>query len=1114
MANGPSSIQPSTNTPFRADAVHIENPKPKVRTQTDDGAGAEAVVLPRPRTPSWIRELLRVNAQDVKAVLTAFAVFLGAGLLILLAPAQATDYTLYEDILKANLSTQELCAVNFVNQSFISTNNYTGYYLTWKEGTSATGPNGMTFKVWDNNGTLLSLCETLTYGNSGAFRNVSCASGFGVTAGRALNVSMNASGITCVYGNNTNVYSGGRLKREDSEWPSGDMYLQIWGVTPPPPAVAILSRLSQSPANVTSTNLYTQDLNISYNITDTSGPLFNVYLSYKSNNTAEAPIRYVNGTAISATWLNHSGTNNTAINYWNFSLMHEEVYPATGNIDEETIQVTPHLGLTLASGANLTKTKLFNVSSTKPSGFYEFMANNATTGTALRVYYCNSTYTSGPVQTSPNCVQFCSVASTQAYNVTHSAYSSHFLCPFTLANGAISGVKVNDGIGYFLLRGAGGGVNWNVSYISSVTRPDQVQLSGDSGNTWTNLSGTTDQYLRQYSSNDTLYYYAVANYTNGTILADTTIYSDIFESDILPPTAPDVAPHNYTEYVGDNITLNVTWTASNSTGTYIGAYNLTLWYADNNTLAHTINHSVLNTTPYFNWNSTNISGGHYFFRVVANNSYGLTAFGESEDFYFLRWSPPTYTFNVSANSIQTISAFSGAPSTVIPYFNLVYDGTSKNNSFSFASSGWTATNSSRVPAPTGFNDTYLFYWYGTVQLTNGTNVTYQGLNWAQYVYKPILGNCTGPATLVALNLTHINEESLGTLVASTHEINLTYQSGAFSGGYNETLTGAEYYEICLYPSFASFTMNATSLYSASGYSTRFYFIRNAQVNNATNGNLTYYVLPSSLATNVTFVTQSNDGATPAGILVIFQRWFPGLNSYLSVQQIETSGLGTDKASLRSLDVYYKVIVIKDGTQVLVKEPWYGSGTVTFTYIESAAGAYWNKIGKLTGRCVTTNVTGGSFGSVNCTVSDITGLSNTYTFSVVQLFAVTNVSVCGPTTSTTPSVSFTCNLGNTTGNEYYYSLIAQSGSDRYDLDSGTVSGSRSLPFGGVGPFLAFFLVMFAFSFAGKSIPNAMAYGLIALVASWSMQLIGGPIGAYVSLGIVVFILLWRIRGSRG
>lgn len=424
-----------------------------------------------------------------------------------------------------------------------------------------------------------------------------------------------------------NTSAGNSLKIFNSKEGTTVPYMNITYIYNNPPNV---TRISQTPADLTSTNAIAVNMNLSYNMTDDAGiNASTVYLLYKVNSSTSNTVNFLNGTSLTG-FFNTTGTN--ASNIWNFTLSDDSVYPGTYNFNETYMEQTAHsTNYTLNSDASLLKIRLHNVSSTKPYNIFEIMINNTDiTGTqSLRVYYCNSTYTTGNPFNNSNCAQFSSLPAQTPYNHTHS-FSGHQLISMAVnaTSGQIAGVTVT-GDSYFIVRGRAGTSAWQTFGISNITRTDQVQTSTDTGATYSNFAGTIDAHLHQYDGTCTLYYQACANDTD--IPSKQTcglLRTDLINLTALPPNSAKVtAP--LTGFYKQNITINYTSSLS-PTGNDIAVYNISLVNATNQTQFITTIASNNYPNLGYVWNSSAYNG-QYMFRVQTCDNQSLCTFGYSQN---------------------------------------------------------------------------------------------------------------------------------------------------------------------------------------------------------------------------------------------------------------------------------------------------------------------------------------------------------------------------------------------------------------------------------------------------------------------------------------------------
>lgn len=411
----------------------------------------------------------------------------------------------------------------------------------------------------------------------------------------------------------------------------------------------------KDPIDITSVNLFAKVLNISYNISDSAGiNVSTVQLFYKVNDTVSDCFSYTNSSSICGFQTQVLNQSNIS-NIWFFKLREYMVYPATYNFNEIQLELEPKSAYSLDSDIEFIKIQFQNVSNIKNFSFFEFYADNQTAASdTLRIYYCNSSYTTGSVTISSFCTAFSTLPASQVFNHTHSPNSKHHIVPFAIdtSSGQIGGVYVTP-VSYFLLRGRITN-GWNVYYINNISRTSAIQFSTNNGIAWIDLSGTVDAHLHQFNG-DTLYYYVCANNTineqNCSI-----IRQDLLKVAGLPPSSPNIFHPTESSYTG---LIAINYTAAVSPNTYqIAFYNITLY---NSTITQEFVKTIIsnnsNNLSYL-WNSTSTSEGRYNIHVTACDVNGLCSTGESEGFTLDHTSPlitlisPANVTSVTAGSIS------------------------------------------------------------------------------------------------------------------------------------------------------------------------------------------------------------------------------------------------------------------------------------------------------------------------------------------------------------------------------------------------------------------------------------------------------------------------------
>lgn len=419
------------------------------------------------------------------------------------------------------------------------------------------------------------------------------------------------------------------------------------------PDQVILNRTLQQPADLTTTNA-NNSLLIQFNITATSpSALLNrstVQLYWLTNGTGHTDFTwYTNGTITQHGFRTAGVSIANSSSIWNFTV-DDSIYPATYLLNFTTFANTVHLSTALDNDNTLIKALVLNMTNTTAYNFLEFMVRNMTSTVAsLRVYYCNSTYTTGDVSTSTNCALVGDITNTQVDgHVENQSIHTSIGLPINITTGTVSGIKITD-TGYFVWRGRTGG--WNASYVPQIARTSATQTSINTGTTWSDLSGTLDYHLHQFSIDDTFRYYVCANDTLGTANCSIT-FSDSLNNTDLPPSVPIVYNPTAGTY-NDTITINYTQSISPN-GYAIAFYNISLYNQDDSFNQTIRANNSLNLS--YRWNSTaaGIVSGTFNIHVYATDINGKSAFGESADF-------------VISNSANTTTSVSTAPASPITY---------------------------------------------------------------------------------------------------------------------------------------------------------------------------------------------------------------------------------------------------------------------------------------------------------------------------------------------------------------------------------------------------------------------------------------------------------------
>jgi hypothetical protein len=414
-----------------------------------------------------------------------------------------------------------------------------------------------------------------------------------------------------------------------------------------------VSFIDQTPADLDSLNVISIPMNITYTITNTAGiNASSVKIYLKTNNTVNDISSYTNGVA-NIGWEVYPYRSVSGDDY-SFALDDNDVYPHTENREADLFRNVVHNSTILTSQNHYYITELLNISNVSQYSFYEQMLNSST-ATPVRMYICNSSYTTGNPTVNSNCALLTSIVST-TYNHSHNL-SLHQVIPFAISNGLISGIKVTPKM-FFLVRG-NNGANVYIWQTSPASRTGVSKISTNNGATWTNQAVTTDAHLHQYANDDALWYYVCANSTDGNYACSDIRY-DLIEQGGIPPTPAVVtSPINTTYILGSLVGNNSLWISylpSVSPNAYaIVNYNITLLDASYN---YVMDINVANGVDLnYTFNTAPVDSGQYIVAVESTDALSQTAIGYSPVFTIIKSDSLNFSSPTPDNQVPYGGAF-------------------------------------------------------------------------------------------------------------------------------------------------------------------------------------------------------------------------------------------------------------------------------------------------------------------------------------------------------------------------------------------------------------------------------------------------------------------------
>ncbi|MEM5854215.1 MAG: DUF2341 domain-containing protein [Candidatus Aenigmatarchaeota archaeon] len=458
--------------------------------------------------------------------------------------------------------------------------------------------------------------------------------------------------------------------------------------------------------------------------------------------------------------------------------------------------------------------------------------------------------------------------------------------------------------------------------------------------------------------------------------------------------------------------------------------------------------------------------------------------------------------------------------TIKNYANLTANSTYRNNNTAMTP---TSYNTFKIVFDSGnvtdYNETYPIYssliisFQGNSRIMNSEsdNIT---------VYKMVLTDCSASSIsqTKALNFTLKDEENSNVLTGGTIEItNKITKTNELYREYAFKFSNISSASICIYPSWASYIDDAMIQYKATGYTSRTYFIY-ATISNTTQ-NVDLFLLPEGQSYSVIFFIRDENNNPVPDVIIKVQRYFVGENVYKTVAQCKSDNPdGKCATFLRILDVYYREILEKNLTVIkettpsqIVCQPF---ESITFcppypipiSITTKVLEGIFKRMGNINYDCTINEETN----ILRCTVSDTSQLMTKAQFIVEKKGALKFETICNQTEFSS-AITFTCDLGNRTGNIYRYQVLGYFSEPPVIIIQDILDYSVGLiAWGTIGLLLAFFITSSLF-FVGIFNPVvAMIFAFLGLIVGYLFGMIPVSISSLIGLGLVVGIIIWKLR----
>lgn len=383
---------------------------------------------------------------------------------------------------------------------------------------------------------------------------------------------------------------------------------------------------------------------------------------------------------------------------------------------------------------------------------------------------------------------------------------------------------------------------------------------------------------------------------------------------------------------------------------------------------------------------------------------------------------------------------------------------------------------------------------------------------------PNLTSCSGASgEVTTLNITLFDELSKNITLGDMEMLFTLWQDkdNLATSTFSFTNTTSEI--LCLDSANITLTANATIQYqNLTGFPDREHYLVNLKLND-TIQHIDLYMLETDLATPLEIKVEDQSSIPVVGVVVAMQRLYLNENNWSTVGMVftDTDGIGITRAidsRIQDRTVFYRFIVNQDGTIITTTTGGALTSNAETTIFKKviiigvSVGEFYEILQSLINDCTNTSSV------LSCSYSDTTLTLTSMRLLVYQNQTIGTITLCD-LTNTNSSGTFTCNLGTTANNTYFYEMVGSysSGTD-LKVASGVLFFGVPSIFGAFGAFLALFFAIPLIFIGRWSPPVAILLGLFGIIGMWALGfLFVGPeaiIGLVIAGGIAMFLMKER------
>ena len=520
----------------------------------------------------------------------------------------------------------------------------------------------------------------------------------------------------------------------------------------------------------------------------------------------------------------------------------------------------------------------------------------------------------------------------------------------------------------------------------------------------------------------------------------------------------------------------------------------------------------------FSPNTTiSINSGLNYIWVYANDSAANIGSQGPVWFTFFNYTAEstTYEANViegSTQNFQMFLNFSDIDQVSGVSGNFYYNGSSSSATATLSGTGYNFNSSidiGHVNISCCEKQDNEFFWNFTFTYDLGSENN-QTQNESQLSHRIMLTNCTNTSLTNTKTLYfNIYDEENGSVVICDMEIAFdpVFYTGDPSRNYSWADLSKNAYPVCIYPSWAEYTVDSMSQFEKEGAAFKNYYLDNATLNNVSQ-NISVYLGSNETATLIQMEVLDHLGMPKPYVVITAQRYFIGENVYRTTGVFKADFQGEASGYLIKNTVWYRFVITEEGTVLASYDPMtINADEITFRLSAEGLGEwfqYYNGIGY---NCTTSTSTN----STTCTVTDATGLMVNASLIVREYAALGWLEICEDYSEASAS-TLVCPLGATQNRLYYYILSAEFGDSEYELEAEWLDYRAGVSqWGTTGLLIALILTIFLV-FVGAWNPKiGMVMAGVGMGLSYGFGLLYISYGSLIALFIVIGVAVYVMRG---